>query len=111
MNISALDRTSLRVLADAIGRIDYADADMEAAREGIRDAVAAAIAAQDTPAPPSSDAAAVRYITMEDLGPQAQAAARHAIAIGADRVTVSTMGPVYWRGAEQLEPAPAPRAS
>jgi hypothetical protein len=191
MNFSSFPLVALLVLADAIGRIDYAAADMEAAREAIRDAVAAAIAAQRSPALPSdadgfpaadqaramthgwcmvacgdgqlvieadsdqhtfgSNAAAydhvaavaeavsyrdgdyqelcqralaladdtaadsdalpsddetvTRTVTIEDLGPQAQAVARHALEVGADRVTISTMGAYYWyRGTELRRP-------
>jgi hypothetical protein len=186
MNFLTFPLIALMVLSDAIGRIDYEAADMEAAREAIRDAVAAAIAAQERPglaadtnaqpsdtvstaaqalldafgsdvpdwlrgeaaaleaallhasAPPSDDdgcpvgdpdclgnngdchdacespAPVTRTVTMEELGPEAQAVVQHAIAIGADRVSISTLGPVYWRGHTQLSmaaswPSPAPR--
>jgi hypothetical protein len=112
MNFRNLPLPALHVLSDAIGRLDYEAADLEAARVEIRNAVATAIlhheasahlAATDEAARLAREAETVtRVVTMEDLGPEAQAVARHALEVGADRVTISTAGTHYWYGGTEL---------
>lgn len=101
MTFHTLDLATLHVLSDAIGRFDYDDAEQEQTREAARDAIAAAIASH-TPALPL-DIDATRHVTLEELGPETRAVVERAIALGADRLTFNTQGPVFWRDGEQIE--------
>jgi len=108
MDFSTFPRLALLAISDTIGRIDYDDADMEAAREAVRDAVEAAIAAANAARGADTSALlspAPRAIRLDDLSPEVRTDAMRAVVLGADQMRYTSTGDIeFLAGGEPLDP-------